>query len=178
MADVEKGGRLVHEDGLRLLRQGHGEVGPLPLPAGKLRHEPGRELGGVRALQGGVHYAIVLVSVAPGVGEVGEAPVQGHAPDADARHPALLRHVRGPARDLARAQLICGPAVKEYFPGQAALNADYGLEQGALAAAVGSGQDKDLAWPELERDVREHGPAVVARGEIFEFNHACAPFSA
>ena len=176
VGDVEEGRGLVHQQRLRLLGEGHGQVRALALAAGELRYGHVGDVQRAGALKRALHGGVVLRAVAPGVGEIGEAAVQGHAAHADAGRGAVLRHVGALLRDLAGAEGGGGRAVQQHLAAHDLADAGGGAQQRALAAAVGPGDCQHLARAEAEADAVQHLPPAVAGAQGTKLYHTMRPF--
>ena len=144
MAHVQKGGGLVQKDGLGVLGQGHGQIDPLALAAGQLRHGPLGQLRRVRPLQGVHGRAIVLPPEAPGIGQVGKASVEHHAQGGDVGHRPGLGQIGRLLRPLPGGEGRGVHAVDDHLSPRQGDQPQGRPDQGALAAAVGADQGQHL----------------------------------
>ena len=160
---VQSGGRLVHEQDVRLHGQGPRDAQPLLLPAG---HAQGRAFQSIlhlipqgRAPQGFFHHLIELTLIPHPVhpGPVGDVVVDAHGEGV-----GLLEHH---ARPLAQ-QGDVGAGIVDVLPVDAHLAGDpaarhqivhpvEGFDAGGLAAAGGADKRGDLVLGNIHGDALE-----------------------
>ena len=100
----------------------------------------------------------------PAGGDVGDVPGLGQ----EGRLPGDLPGVERPGVH----------AVVQDLAAQNGLQTQNRADQGAFSAAVGAHQDQHLAGLKADGDILHHRPGPVARREMADFNHECAPLSA
>ena len=173
-ADVQVGGGLVQEHHRAVLAQEHGQVNLLPLAAREPLQGPVRQLQDAHPGQGRLRQGLLRRAVAPGIGQVGEAPVEHQPSGGDVRHvPALGQGGQQlrPAGGAVRGHVL---AVQEHPAFQGRQQTAQGPQQRAFAAAVAPQQHRNLPRAEGAGKVLHHHPAAVARAEVFRLQSCVA----
>ena len=171
--NVQKIHGLVHQNGVGVLGQRHGQIDLLPLPAAEFGHGAVRNIQSVRRLKGLPGKLMVGAAVAPGIGKIGKSAVQHHTPGNNIGRIPCLGHVADPLGQLTGAHLRHREPVHQDLPAVYRQNPGDGFQQHTLSAAVGPQQNSELTV--LHQQVKA-GQAVlpaVTRGQVFQFNHGC-----
>src|SRR5690606_35723624 len=172
---IEAGGRLVAEDDLRVEHRGAGQAGALALAAGHVGRQPPLEAGQADLGQLDARHLADDRLRQPGQLAQGQGDVVEQGQRAEKR--VLLEQHAGAAEQLALllvADLVERPVEQEQLAGQRRQQAGQGAQQGGLAGAGAAEQRDDLAAPDLEIDVLEDRPAVVAAGQVAAAgDHGC-----
>ena len=170
--DVQISGGLVQQHVRRVLRKRHRDVRFLAFAA----RERGQQAVGVRVHTDAAHGALrdlaVCIARPARVAQVGEAAVEHQLPDVDVGHGARLGKVGNPLGELFGLEGNERGAVDAHLSGVRAEETCGGLEQRALAAAVGTKDRGDAAVGHGEGDAAQHGGAAVACGHVVKLDHA------
>ena len=170
VADVEVVRGLVEEDDVGVLGEDHGNEGALALAA---RHFVDEAVG--ESLE--AHVADGLVDAAPVVvGEsrarVRKASESHEFADRDLHLDGVrLGENREASGERAGVPAFDRASVEEHVAVLGGEKACGDAEHGGLARAVGADERRDLSLRDLERDVVDHGNAVVELGERLDGEH-------
>ena len=169
--DVQIGGGLVEQHMRRVLRQRHRDVRLLPLAA----RERGQQAIGERVHADAAHGApgdlAVGIARPARVAQVGKAAVEHQLADVDVGHGARLRKVGYAPGELLGLESAERGSVDAHLTGVRAEETCGGLEQRALAAAVGADNRGNAAW-QRKGHIAQHGRAAIACGYMFKLDHA------
>ena len=179
-ADVEKSGRLVEQQQLRLLREGHRDPRPLPLAAGEGCDAAVPQFGQPGHPEHlGDYLAVVRIHHAK-PGAVREAPETDQFIDCDFTGGVVqLRQDRHPARQRGGVAGVDRLAVEQHIAGFRLQQPPDHLEQGGFAAAVGTEQRDDAPFGDGKPDAVEHQLGAVPGAELLYFKlHSCASSAA
>ena len=170
VGDVEVRRRLVEQQQVGLLGEGHRDPHALALAAGELVDQPVGEVEGVGQLEGLRHGLLVLARPAPEGALVRVPPAADEVDDADALggH-RVLRQQAERARHLARGQRGDRLPVEEHRARRRAQQSRHPPQQRGLAARVGADDHGDLAVRHLGGQLANDGRAAVPQG------HAARP---
>ena len=137
VGDVEERGRLVEQQQVGLLREGHGQPHPLALPAGELGDEPVAQVGDLGGVEGVGDRARVGGGPLPQQPLVRVAAAGDQVADGDrlGRDRALREQGEAPG-DVLALQRRDGHAVEQHLPRARLERAAERAQQRRLAAAV------------------------------------------
>lgn len=175
LADVQIGGGLVQKQHLGVLGQGHGQVHPLPFPAGELGKFLFRKPGGAGGLHGPGDLFPVGLGQVPAKAQVGIAAVGHQLPCPNGGDVPGLGQDGRQAGKLLAAKLAQGLAIVEHLPPLEGQQPAGGSQQGGLAAAVGADERGDLPGFKSQADVLQHRAARIPGSDAVQFNHGKPP---
>src|SRR5699024_5666558 len=165
--DVEEGGRLVEQQHVRVLGQGHRDPHPLALPAGELVDWPLGELRGAGQVQRRRDGVVVdrapsgqqaLMRVAAPPDEIGDSD--------SLRGQGRLREQAQEAGELFGRHPMDLLPVQQHLAATRREQARHGAQQGRLAAGVGADDRGDPAGEQGEVEVLDDGAIAVAQCEL------------
>ena len=171
MENVQICSRLVHEDGFRVLGQGHGQVDFLPLAAAQFLHGAVRHVRRIGPGQGLAGRFVVLRTVVAGEGEIGKPAVQHHPVGGDIRHRPGLGQIGGLLGHLPGGERFQRRAVQENAAAGFRQKPQDRPQERAFSAAVGTQQNQDPSRRKGEGDVFQYRPARISGAELLQFNH-------
>ena len=172
---VQKCGGLVQKEGGCVLGQGHGQIDPLALTAGQLRHGPPGQTGRIRLLQSRHGGGIVLLSEAPGIGQMGKASVEHHAQGGDIGHRPGLGQIGGFLGPLTGGERRGIRPVDQHLPPGQGQQTQSCPDQSAFAAAVRTQQSQHLPGAQSQVDAIQDHMFAIARPQLPELHHGVRP---
>ena len=171
MADVQKRGRLVENDDLRLLTDGAGQQQALALSVADAGKGAVRELACVDHVKRLVDLTAVLPREKAQSAGVGIAAGRDDVPATHELWAQALGHNDGElARDVALRQLRHDLTVEHDGPREQAELTNDALEDGRLAGAVGADEREDLPAVHADLYVFDQRDAVVADGHVIRID--------
>ena len=167
VGDVEEGRRLVEQEQVRVLGEGHRDPGPLSLAARKRGERPVHEVGDAGRVERPGDRCGVILGPAPEPALVRVATAPDEVADGDpvrrdrrlGEQPEHAGHLDG--RHLGDRAAIeqDGAAARPQEPGQAS-------QEGRLPGRVGPDDHRDPAVRDLDGQAADDIRSVVAEGQV------------
>ena len=179
IADVQKAGRLVQYDDLRLLTQRPGQQNALALSVADGGEGAVGKLHAAYLRQRALHDSLILRLQDAQPPRIGIAAAAHHVPAGHQLRLHAGRHQNGHAPgDLIAAARLHGFSIQKHRAGHLGELADDGFQYGGFSRAVGADERHDPAPLHMEGYVLDQWLAVVAHGQAFCFQicHTHAAF--
>ena len=177
VGDVQKGRRLVQQNHLGVLSQGHGNIDLLPLAAGQPLQRAVRQIGNAHLLHGGFGAGIVLLPVDPGEIQIGKPPMEHQPLHRDIRHLAALGQIGDFPGQQPLGKLQNVLPVQQHLPARNGQQTAQRFQQRGLAAAVRAEKNRHFSLRKRQIHVLQHRISRISGRKMLDFNHGHDPLS-
>ena len=117
MGQIQIGGGFIQKQHLTVLGQTHGKIHLLPLSAGQAGHVPPGQMGNACPFHRLLDHLPVLLSVAPGIAQIGKPAVHHHTLHRYAGNRAGLGQIGNQLPQFPAGKAGQGSSFQQHLPG-------------------------------------------------------------